>query len=637
MRLDRLAGIWLLFLLTAVPAWAQHQRAALVIGNSDYRHTRALPTPKNDAAALAKLLKDSGFEVVSKIDLDYRAMREAIRTFGETAQNADIALVYFAGHGLEIGSENYLVPIDAKLARDVDLEYEAVTLASVLTTLGSRRRLTLAILDSCRNNPLSDKIALRGGATRSVTRGLARPEPKGDVLVAYSAKHGTLASDGDGGAHSPYAEALLKHIATPEIDVRLMFGQVRDQVLKATQRQSAPQEPHIYGSLGGDTVSLVPRKAPSAPPPPLPQTVPPSLQSYEQQAELAFWATVKDSNDPAMLRSYLDRFPSGTFAGLARTMIARLQQEAEQRAVQAAREAEARKAQAAKEAAEAQRADAERRAREAEAAKQRDQLRSAQEEARQAREALKAAERDRIAAERAAEEARRIADALQAQRAGEAAKSSGQAPAPKPPTSAQPAEKKKTDRVAVAPPPPAAVRPFGKSPRGFQLTANSRINGGSSGSYQMVASKEECERRCTQSWNCVAYEHHSGWKICNVFEIVVALEPASGWSAGTTADARPQSAQPAPTPPRPATGPPPIRMTALGTSAKGFKLTANSRIVGGSLGSYQSVFSKEDCERRCTQMRKCIAYEQHSGLGVCNIFEIVNRLDVDAGWQTGVR
>jgi hypothetical protein len=192
------------------PAMAE-SRVALVIGNADYRHARVLPNPKNDAEAIAALLRQIGFaagDVMLKLDLDYQALREEVRAFAGKATGADMAVVYYAGHGIEVGGENYLVPIDAKLTRDRDLEYEAVTLASVLDAVSEARKLKLVILDACRDNPLSHKISLKAGVTRKVTRGLERIEPQGDVLVAYAAKAGTVALDG-AGKHSPYAEALL--------------------------------------------------------------------------------------------------------------------------------------------------------------------------------------------------------------------------------------------------------------------------------------------------------------------------------------------------------------------------------------------------------------------------------------------
>ncbi len=243
------------FLVGGVLESQAAKRVALVIGNSAYAHTRKLPNPGNDATAIADKLKALGFDRVTlRNDLGYRDMRRTIRTFGSQARSADVAVVYFAGHGLEVGGQNYLVPTDAKLQSDNDLEYEAVTLGSVLREVRSARKLRLVILDSCRNNPLSSTMQLSQGITRSVTRGFSRIEPEGDVLVAYAAKHGTVAADGDA-THSPYTAALLKHIPEPGIDIRRMLGKVRDSVRAAT---SGRQVPHTYGSLGGGHLYLVP-------------------------------------------------------------------------------------------------------------------------------------------------------------------------------------------------------------------------------------------------------------------------------------------------------------------------------------------------------------------------------------------
>lgn len=274
--------------LGAGPA-AADKRVALVIGNSAYLNTRALPNPRNDAEAIAKLLGANGFaDVTLKADLDYRAMREAVRRLADQASTADVALVYYAGHGLEVAGENYLLPVDARLLRDVDLEYEAVTLASLLAAVDGARKLKLVILDACRNNPLGEKMALRAGRTRSVTRGLARLEATGEVLVAYAAKAGTLAQDGDG-RHSPYAEALLTHMATPGLDVLRMFGRVKEAVLEATKRG---QEPWIYGSPGGEALALVPAKAVAA-------------DAKQPVSEIArAWAAAKDSTSIPVLEAF---------------------------------------------------------------------------------------------------------------------------------------------------------------------------------------------------------------------------------------------------------------------------------------------------------------------------------------------
>lgn len=271
---------------------------ALVIGNSAYQHTRSLPNPKNDAEAIAKLLGAHDFEVALKLDLDYRGMREAARLFGQTVHDTDIALVYYAGHGLEVGNQNFLIPIDARLARDLDLEFEAITLASILKVVEGARKLKVVILDACRTNPLGDKMIMPERATRSVGRGLARIEPGGDVLVAYSAKAGTLAQDGPG-KHSPYAESLLKHMGTPGLDVLRMFGRVKDAVLLATRQE---QVPWIYGSPGGESISLVNAQPKQAV---LPATQGPAAD------ELA-WGLVKDTKDPAVLRRFVEQFPDSS-------------------------------------------------------------------------------------------------------------------------------------------------------------------------------------------------------------------------------------------------------------------------------------------------------------------------------------
>lgn len=230
---------------------------ALVIGNSDYKHTLHLPNPKNDANAIAAALNKIGFESVTvEIDLGIDGMRRALRAFGDKAEGADTALVFFAGHGMELGGENYLIPTDAKLRKDRHLQFEAVKLSSVLQSVEGARRLKLVMLDACRNNPFAAGMRLSGKVKRSVARGFGRIEPEGDVLVAYASRHGTTADDG-AEKHSPYTTALLAHMSEPGIDIRLMLGKVRDSVKAAT---SGEQVPHIYGTLGGRNVYLVPPK-----------------------------------------------------------------------------------------------------------------------------------------------------------------------------------------------------------------------------------------------------------------------------------------------------------------------------------------------------------------------------------------
>src|SRR5271170_2529748 len=251
---------WHRFLLAAAlfllcqPAWAA-KRVALVVGNSAYQNVALLPNPVNDGATIAAMLKNAGFDVVdSRHDLPASEMRRALRDFADRARDADIAVVYYAGHGMEVNGTNYLIPVDAKLERDTDVYDEALSLDRVLVAIEPAKQLRLVILDACRDNPFA-KSMKRTVASRAIGRGLAKIEPTSpNLLIAYSARAGSMASDGDG-KNSPFTLALAKHLTTPGLDVRRAFGFVRDDVLRVTSNR---QEPFVYGSLGGDDVPLVP-------------------------------------------------------------------------------------------------------------------------------------------------------------------------------------------------------------------------------------------------------------------------------------------------------------------------------------------------------------------------------------------
>src|ERR1700736_3286042 len=237
---------------------AADRRVALVIGNAAYKNASSLPNTINDSTAIAALFKSVGFEVViSRSDLGVVDFKRSVREFLITAENADMAVVYYAGHGIEISGTNYLVPVDARLSRDYDVDDEAVSLDRIIWALQSVRRLRLILLDACRDNPFAAK--LRNAGARATPRGgLAKiEEVSADTLVAYAAKAGSVSYDGDG-VNSPYATALIKHLAEPGLDIRIALGRVRDDVVAMT---GGRQEPFIYGSLGGATIPLVPATA----------------------------------------------------------------------------------------------------------------------------------------------------------------------------------------------------------------------------------------------------------------------------------------------------------------------------------------------------------------------------------------
>lgn len=223
------------------------RRVALVIGNSAYLSVPVLPSAVRDAEAVAGALREVGFQSVSLVkDVTREKLVDALRSFASAADKSDWALIYYAGHGIEIGGMNYLIPVDAKLATDRDVQFEAVGLEQVLNSADGAKKLRLVLLDACRDNPFANQIR-RTVASRSIGRGLAPVEPDSGMLVVYAAKHGQIALDGDD-TNSPFVSALVKRMLTPRIEIRKLFDLVRDDVMAATARQ---QQPFSYGSVSG--------------------------------------------------------------------------------------------------------------------------------------------------------------------------------------------------------------------------------------------------------------------------------------------------------------------------------------------------------------------------------------------------
>ncbi len=243
----------LLFAGTAM-AIAQDERVALIIGNSAYEDVAPLENPKNDATDLAAALERIGFAVTLAIDLDNQGMRGALREFRDAANGADMAIVYFAGHGVEIAKQNYLIPVDAHLETDSDVLFDTIPIDLINEAVSGAKTLRMVLLDACRNNPFLGKIRVAEDSGRSLGRGLGAFEPIGGTLVAFASKGGTIALDGSG-RNSPFMEGLLAHIEEPGLDIMLMMRKVRDTVLEETGNR---QEPFVYGSLPGHEIYLVP-------------------------------------------------------------------------------------------------------------------------------------------------------------------------------------------------------------------------------------------------------------------------------------------------------------------------------------------------------------------------------------------
>ena len=316
----------------AVPApTSAGQRVALVIGNASYEHAPSLANPLNDANDIGASLERLGFAVTRINNAGYTELRRGLQQFSLAASASEMAVVFYAGHGIEVDKRNFLIPVDARLLSDADVEFETVPLDLLSRAVERAKGLRLIILDACRDNPFAVAMQ-RSGATRSIGRGLASVEPSGETLVAYAAKEGTVAADGEG-RNSPYTTALLTHLEEPGLEVGLMFRKVRDAVLATT---GGRQEPFVYGSLSSEGAYLaalpepVPEPAPTvtttvtrpnddvtAPEPPKPSREP-------TQVEVVFWESVRDSTDPADIQAYLNRYPAGAYEALARNRLARL-------------------------------------------------------------------------------------------------------------------------------------------------------------------------------------------------------------------------------------------------------------------------------------------------------------------------
>jgi uncharacterized caspase-like protein len=312
----------LLVFLIAHPASAlAEDRIALVVGNSRYRSVPPLTNPANDAADMAESLRRLGFSVKHFSDLDYDSFRHALIEFGQAAKTADKAVIFYAGHGVEIDGKNWLIPVDAEIRSEIDVYAEGINLETLIDLSVLPKVVGLVVLDACRNNPFASVAAVgRGlatpntpapasGAEKKPTEtvstakdaalpgtpagGLAPVDVTDNVLVAFSAAAGTTASDGDG-RNSPYSGALLGYVEKPGLEINYLFRDVHDDVLKATRNT---QEPAVYGTLSKDEIFLKEGDARIAP------------ANQEAAAEKLAWSFVRATNDIAVLRRFSAQFP----------------------------------------------------------------------------------------------------------------------------------------------------------------------------------------------------------------------------------------------------------------------------------------------------------------------------------------
>jgi len=224
---------------TSAQGWAA-SRVALVIGNSEYLHEPRLENPANDADDMAAVLRELGFRVIEGRDVDRAALDSKLREFIESADGADIALLFYAGHGMQIDGRNFLIPVDAKLERRSALDFEVLDIDRVTAEMAAAAKTSLIFLDACRDNPLVAGLAAQSGRSIGAQRGLTPPTDTGaGTLIALSTSPGKVARDGEG-RNSPFTAALLRHIRTPGLEIKTLMTRVRSEVATATRDEQIP-------------------------------------------------------------------------------------------------------------------------------------------------------------------------------------------------------------------------------------------------------------------------------------------------------------------------------------------------------------------------------------------------------------
>jgi uncharacterized caspase-like protein len=298
------------------------RRVAFVVGNGAYKNVTQLPNPPIDAKAMAGVLRNAGFDVVEGINLTRDKMTERLLEFGKKTQGADIAVFFYAGHGIAVDGVNYLLPIDADIKSEMDVKLgNAINVDVTLDQTMNDSKVKLVFLDACRDNPFAAKI--KAGATSrsvSVATGLAEMKSGEGTLIAFATGPGQTALDGQEGTNSPFTRALMANITQPGIEIQQAMTQVRAQVNEETHKG---QLPWGHTNLIG-AVYLNPVAAPAGSPPAAAGNTPASTASASSDVELEFWRSIKDSNKPEELNAYLTNYPNGQFKSLALSRIASL-------------------------------------------------------------------------------------------------------------------------------------------------------------------------------------------------------------------------------------------------------------------------------------------------------------------------
>jgi uncharacterized caspase-like protein len=319
-----IAALSVAALLVSGDAALADKRVAFVVGNAAYRNVPQLPNPAIDAKAIASVLRSVGFEVVEGTNLTRDKMTEKLLDFGKKAEGADVAVFFYAGHGIAVNNTNYLLPIDADLKSEMDVKLgAAINVDLTLEQTMADAKVKLVFLDACRDNPFAARIR-SAKATRSVAvnSGLAEMKSGEGTLIEFATGPGQTALDGDVGSHSPFTRALLSNIAAPGVEIQQAMTKVRAQVNDETRKN---QLPWGHTNLIGE-VYLNPQAA-SADKPAVSAETPVAVNTAAAPAtamEVEFWRSVKDSNKPEELNAYVTSYPNGAFKALALGRIAKL-------------------------------------------------------------------------------------------------------------------------------------------------------------------------------------------------------------------------------------------------------------------------------------------------------------------------
>jgi hypothetical protein len=289
----------------ARPAFSQaadttkvERRLALVIGNATYKNS-PLKNAANDARLMADALKTRGFDVLRYENIGQKEMKKAVIEFGRRLQEAGgVGLFYFAGHGMQVAGRNFMIPIDAEIRSEAEVETESVEVGSVLARMETaKNRLNIVVLDACRDNPF-------GRSFRSASRGLASIDAPSGTMIAYATAPGRVAADGDG-ANGPYSAELARAMAVTGLKIEDVFKRVRVAVQQQTRGDQVPWE---SSSLTGDFY-FTPGAAPAV--------AVGGADGGSAGVEVAYWNSIKDSSNPTLFREYVQKYPNGSFRSLA--------------------------------------------------------------------------------------------------------------------------------------------------------------------------------------------------------------------------------------------------------------------------------------------------------------------------------